>query len=153
MNAFQFVAPNSLDEASRILQEQNSRAKIIAGGTDLMGEIKETVVTPSTIVSLLNVQGMAGITGGADGLRIGALTTVAEIESHPEIVRDYVALAQAASMVATPQIRNVGTLGGNLCQRPRCWYYRNPLFNCRKKGGDECYAYSGSNKFHHFFSR
>lgn len=148
MNAFQFVTPASLDEASGVLRENNSHAQIMAGGTDLMGEIKERVVNPSIVVSLVNIQDMKGIAIGADGLRIGALTTVAEIESNPEIIKNYTALAQAAAVVATPQIRNVGTLGGNLCQRPRCWYYRSPLFDCRKKGGTECFAYSGSNKFH-----
>jgi len=91
---------------------------------------------------------LQAVTISAESLEIGALVTLAELEAHPDIIDRYPALAQAAASVATPQIRNVGTLGGNLCQRPRCWYFRSPLFDCRKKGGTICFAVNGNSKYH-----
>lgn len=146
MNAFEFIATDSVSHAAALLEGQGAR--IIAGGTDLMGEIKESVVRPEKLVSLAGLSDMQGIEFMSGGLRIGAMTTLADIESHPDVVRGYPVLAQAVASVATPQIRNVGTLGGNLCQRPRCWYYRSPLFDCRKKGGAVCFAIEGNSKFH-----
>lgn len=149
MKPFQFVEAASLEDASEMLATAPNRAMVIAGGTDIMGEIKERVVTPETLVSLLNVSDLRGIdTDSSGGLRIGAMTTLAEIEGYSSVAERYPALAQAVASVATPQIRNVGTLGGNLCQRPRCWYYRSPMFDCRKKGGTICFAVEGSSKYH-----
>ncbi|MGH2542462.1 MAG: FAD binding domain-containing protein, partial [Ardenticatenaceae bacterium] len=147
MKPFRYIQARSLSEAQTLLKDGTSLARPIAGGTDLMGELKERVATPETLVSLLDVVELRGVSAEPEGLRIGAMTTLAELEAHREI-RLYPAFAQAVSSVATPQIRNIGTLGGNLCQRPRCWYYRSPLFDCRKKGGGVCFAESGSNKFH-----
>ena len=113
-----------------------------------MDEIKEGIVNPVTLVSLTGIEELTGATISPEGLRLGALCTLAELESHPYIAQWYPALAQAISSVATPQIRNVGTLGGNLCQRPRCWYYRSTLFDCRKKGGAICFAANGNSKYH-----
>ena len=148
MNPFQFVETSSFAEASRLVEADPVRNRFIAGGTDIMGEIKEGVVTPAILVSLSNLEGLKGINIMPDSLHIGALTTLAELESDPHVAQAYPALAQAIASVATPQIRNVGTLGGNLCQRPRCWYYRSPLFDCRKKGGTICYAINGNDKYH-----
>ena len=148
MKAFRLVEPNSLAQASELLRASPRSAHVIAGGTDLMGELKEGVVLPDTLVSLARVAGLATIAETSDGLRIGALCTLADIEADPRVAASYPALAQAVGSIATPQIRNVGTLGGNLCQRPRCWYYRSPLFDCRKKGGGICFAVNGSSKYH-----
>ncbi len=150
MKPFRFAQPASIAEAQSLLKDGDALAKPIAGGTDLLSEIKERVATPQTLVSLLDLSELRGVRADAEGLRIGAMTTLAELENHPD-VKAYPALAQAVSSVATPQIRNVGTLGGNLCQRPRCWYYRSPLFNCRKKGGSICFAEGGGNKYHAIF--
>lgn len=148
MKPFRFVNAESAAHVSSLLEADPSRTRLMAGGTDIMGEIKEGVVEPATLISLSTLTDISGITITEDGLRIGALTTLTEIESDETIAHDYPALAQAAASVATPQIRNVGTLGGNLCQRPRCWYYRSPLFDCRKKGGAICFAINGNNKYH-----
>ena len=148
MNPFRFVDAGSTEHAISLIEADPSGARPLAGGTDLMGEIKEGVVEPATLVSLASLPGMSGVEHGPDGLAIGAMTTLATLESDEVIARDYPALAQAVASVATPQIRNVGTLGGNLCQRPRCWYYRSPLFDCRKKGGAICFAVNGSSKYH-----
>lgn len=151
MNGFEFVAARDAADAGRMLAEGTASARVIAGGTDLLGELKEGVISPARLISLAGVARLRGIKAGDEGARIGAMTTLSEVAAHPHIRANYVALAQAAASVATPQIRNVGTLGGNLCQRPRCWYYRSPLFDCRKKGGAECFAYNGMNKFHAIF--
>ena len=146
MEPFEFVAAESLSQASSLLLDDPDSTRAIAGGTDILDEIKEGLIGPRRLVSLAGASEYEGVTAGPTGLVIGALTTLHQIESHPEIVRHYPALAQAAASVATPQIRNVGTLGGNLCQRPRCWYYRSPLFDCLKKGGATCFALNGNNK-------
>ena len=148
MNPFRFVDAMSPEHAVSLLEADPSGARPLAGGTDLMGEVKEGVVEPATLVSLGSLAVMSGVEHTADGLTVGAITTLAELERDEAITRDYPALAQAVASVATPQIRNVGTLGGNLCQRPRCWYYRSPLFDCRKKGGAICFAVNGSSKYH-----
>lgn len=151
MNGFEFVAARDAADAGRMLAEGAEQARVIAGGTDLLGELKEGVISPAKLVSLAGITRLRGIEAGDEGARIGAMTTLSELAAHPHIRANYAALAQAAKSVATPQIRNVGTLGGNLCQRPRCWYYRSPLFDCRKKGGAECFAHNGMNKFHAIF--
>lgn len=151
MYGFEFVNAQSVDDAGRRLAENGAAANIIAGGTDLLGELKQGTLRPERLVSLQGLDDLRGIVVDSQGAKIGAMTTIAEIAAHPVIRSHYTALAQACDAVATPQIRNVGTLGGNLCQRPRCWYYRSPLFDCRKKGGTKCFAISGANKFHAIF--
>ena len=151
MNTFEFATAKNLADAGALLTADAAATKIIAGGTDLLGEIKERVVSPARLVSLHAIDALRGIRTDEDGVTIGAMTTIAEIAAHTDIRSRYPALAQACDSVATPQIRNVGTLGGNLCQRPRCWYYRSPHFDCRKKGGDRCFAHDGANKFHAIF--
>ena len=145
MHPFQYVEPQSLAEASALLAD--SDAHIIAGGSDLLDEVKEGIISPSRVVSLAAVPNLAGITESEAGLHIGAMTTIAEVAAHPVIRTAYTALAEAAGGLATPQVRNVGTLGGNLNQRPRCWYYRHSLIPCLKKGGDRCYALAGNTKY------
>ena len=123
-------------------------AHILAGGSDLLGCLRDGVYEAKTVVSLSSIAELKGIgpkPGG--GLRIGALSTLSEIAGHQQVKEQYRALAEAASSVASPQLRNQGTLGGNLCQRPRCWYFRGD-FPCRRKGGDTCFAETGENQFH-----
>jgi len=125
--------------------------QILAGGTDLLGCLRDEIVTASTVVSISGIKELKGISarpGG--GLRIGAMTTLTEVAENKEVSSGYPVLAQAAAAAASPQLRNQGTIGGNICQRPRCWYYRGD-FNCLRKGGDTCFAASGENEFHCIF--
>ena len=145
MHPFQYHEPQSLEQVATLLGEPDTH--IIAGGSDLLDEVKEGIISPGQVVSLASIPGLAGISETAEGLNIGAMTTIADVAAHPVIRTAYTALAEAAGGLATPQIRNVGTLGGNLNQRPRCWYYRHPLIPCLKKGGDRCYALAGNTKY------
>jgi xanthine dehydrogenase YagS FAD-binding subunit len=147
MKAFEYTSPHDLRQASELLGNDFSRAKLLAGGIDLLGEMKERIIEPDRVVNLKSVPGLNHLEAGANGLRLGALVTLAEIEEHPVVRRSYAALAEAAHSVGSPQIRNVGTIGGNLCQRPRCWYYRDEAIQCIKKGGSKCYAAEGKNKY------
>lgn len=146
---FSLVRAHSVDEAIENLGSDGTR--IHAGGTDLLGCLRDQVFSASTLVSLSRISALRGIAETADrGLRIGALTTITEIAESPVIRERYAGLARAASEVASPQLRNQGTIGGNLCQKPRCWYYRGE-FACRRKGGERCFALGGENAFHAIF--
>jgi xanthine dehydrogenase YagS FAD-binding subunit len=134
------------------LNEHGERAALIAGGTDLLGLIKdgisgpkmpvpEVLVNVKTIPTLGRIDAVAG-----GGLRVGATVTLADLETHPLVQERYPALAQAARSVATTQIRAMGTVGGNLCQRPWCWYFRHRQFECFKRGGRQCFALPGNNR-------
>jgi xanthine dehydrogenase YagS FAD-binding subunit len=126
-------------------------ARIMAGGSDLLGCLRDEVFTASALVSLSGIKELKGIgarPGG--GLRIGALTTLSEIADNRQVASSYPVLAQAAAAAASPQLRNQGTVGGNLCQRPRCWYFRGD-FHCLRKGGQTCFAVMGENEFHCIF--
>ncbi len=153
MKAFEWVSASTIQEAVRQLQSKrpvenrDEAPHPIAGGQDLLTAMKDYVVRPSRVVNLKSVPGLDRIQVDATGLRIGALVTLAQLEQHPEVKRQFPGLGEAASSVATPQIRNLGTVGGNLCQRPRCWYFRLESVVCLRKGGDECYAESGENKY------
>ncbi len=146
---FQYSKPGSLVEAVQLARRPG--AHLHAGGTDLLGCLRDRLFPADRIVSLQGLEALRGIAAGADGgLRIGALTTLTEI-AESGIVRDrFGALARAAASVASPQLRNQGTLGGNLCQRPRCWYYRG-AFDCVRRGGATCYAVNGENRYHAIF--
>ena len=139
-----YIDAGSLDEAVSLLAGGGSP---IAGGTDLLPLLKDGVITADRLVAIDGIPGMDAITQLEEGLSIGAAATIADVADHPVIGRDYPVLAQAATGLATPQIRTVGTIGGNLNQRPRCWYYRSPLIPCLKKGGDRCYALTGTTKY------
>lgn len=145
MYPFQYHEPGSLEQVVALLGQPD--AHVIAGGSDLLDEVKEGIISPEQVVSLAGVPGLAGIAETDEDLSIGAMTTIADIAANPVVRTAYTALADAAGGLATPQIRNVGTLGGNLNQRPRCWYYRHPLIPCLKKGGDRCYALVGNTKY------
>jgi xanthine dehydrogenase YagS FAD-binding subunit len=137
---FTFVEPTSLDEVIRLLAAGQGQAHLIAGGSDMLGELKDEVVSYEHLVSLAGVEELRHIRVKGGGLRLGALVTVAQLEYDPRLQGPYRILAEAARSVATPEIRAQGTLGGNLCQRPRCLYYRHALTPCLKKGGADCPA-------------
>ncbi len=140
MRQFAFVEPTSLDEVIRLLAAGQSQSHLIAGGSDLLGLLKDEVVSYERLVSLAGVEELRHIREEGGGLRLGALVTVAQLEYDPSLQGPYRMLAEAARSVATPEIRAQGTLGGNLCQRPRCLYYRHALTPCLKKGGTDCPA-------------
>jgi len=149
LSNFSYVKPDSLAEAIR--QLGTAGARVHAGGTDLLGCLRDHVFEASRVVSLSKLTALRGIAeapGG--GLRIGALTTLSEVSSSTAVKERYGALAQAAGAAASPQLRSQGTIGGNLCQRPRCWYFRGE-FHCARKGGDTCYAMQGENQYHCIF--
>jgi xanthine dehydrogenase YagS FAD-binding subunit len=149
ITGFSYLRAKSLKEAVSGLSQGNAR--VHAGGTDLLGCLRDQVFVTDVIVSISGLKELKGIRETPEGdLRIGALTTITEISESLVIRERYPALAQAAAGVASPQLRNQGTLGGNLCQKPRCWYYRGD-FHCLRKGGDRCYAIAGENHYHCIF--
>ncbi|MFP4071825.1 MAG: FAD binding domain-containing protein [Desulfovibrionales bacterium] len=143
---FPYIRAATMKEAvAGIVSE---KTHIHAGGTDLLTCLHDHVFETDGLVSISRLDKLRGIQKTSDnGLRIGALTTITEVSEHPLVHRMYPGLAQGASEVASPQLRNQGTIGGNLCQKPRCWYYRGE-FHCLRKGGDTCYAVGGENQFH-----
>ena len=155
MKAFEWASPTTIKEAVNMLQsapassrDPDDAPRPIAGGQDLLTTMKEYLTRPTRVVNLKTIRGLDRIEGDARrGLKIGALVTLTQLAEHPIVRREYPALAEAAHSIATPQIRNLGTVGGNLCQRPRCWYYRLEEAVCLKKGGSECFAATGENKY------
>lgn len=146
--SFAYARPRTLDEATRILRE--TRGVIHSGGTDLLGCVRDGVTTAGTVVSLGAIPELRGLTTRDGALVIGVMTTVTEL-AESEIVRTrFPGLAMAAREVASPQLRNQGTVGGNLCQKPRCWYYRGD-FHCLRKGGETCFAFDGESQYHCIF--
>ena len=151
MREFKIAEPRTVDEVAVLLTEATETTALIAGGTDLLDELKSGVSTAGLVVDLRGIAGLAGITPEKGGLRIGAMTRIVDLAGEAAVARAHPGLKEAALSLATPQLRNVGTVGGNLCQRPRCWYYRDPQVVCRKKGGFNCFAYQGRNKYHAIF--
>ena len=149
---FDHLEPGSMAEAVSALAEHGMRAQVLAGGTDLLGLMKDRITgpgmpLPEVLVNVKRLPELAGITEAADGgLRIGAAVTLTDLERDRRVAERFPALAQAAASVATQQIRAMGTVGGNLCQRPWCWYFRHPQFPCLKRGGRQCFALPGSNR-------
>jgi len=147
MNKFKIAEPQILEHVTS-LSSEDTTYQLMAGGTDLLGEIKDGIIEPEIVVDLLSIPGLSYIKKDRSGVRIGALTSLAELAESSLIQNEYPALHEAVLSVSTPQLRNIGTVGGNLCQRPRCWYYRDPQVQCRKKGGSRCFASNGRNKYH-----
>jgi xanthine dehydrogenase YagS FAD-binding subunit len=154
MKSFTNANPRDLAHALTLVRqtrEGGRTAAIAGGGSDLLGMMKDRLVTPDVVVNLKAIRGLDQVQpDGAGGVVVGGLITLDALSGHPLIRRRYPVLAEAAESVATPQIRNVGTLAGNLCQRPWCWYYRNG-FPCLKNGGTTCYSIAGENAFHAIF--
>ena len=150
MRPFEYASPASVDEALALLGGDGA-TRPLAGGTDLLPLMKADIAAPSRLIDIKRLTGLSdGIAEGPEGLTIGALAKLTAIENDPAIGERYAAIAEAAA-AATPQLRNMATLGGNLLQRPRCWYFRNPLFQCWLKGGDICQAREGENQQHAIF--
>lgn len=152
MKAFEWTNPSSVNEAVKMLAatspgDIDEAPRPIAGGQDLLTTMKDYTSRPARLVNLKSIRGLNKITLNARGLTIGALVTLTELEEHAGVHKSFPGLAEAAHSIATPQIRNLGTVGGNLCQRPRCWYFRLEEVICLKKGGSECYAANGENKY------
>lgn len=149
MRRFAFVEPASVKAASDLLAAKSPRALALAGGVDLLGELKDRIVEPKTIVNLKTIRELDFVRFDSDGtLRLGALATLSAVAGHDRLSKEFPAVAQAALSVGSPEIRNVGTVGGNLCQRPRCFYYRSSLHKCLKKGGDVCFTTLGNSRYH-----
>jgi xanthine dehydrogenase YagS FAD-binding subunit len=146
MKNFQYAPARDAKQAVSLLSNDWDAARVMAGGTDLLDEMKERLVETERIVHL-QPAAFGYIKNTPQHFLIGATTTIASLETSTPIAQKLAALQQAAASVATPQIRNAGTVGGNLCQRPRCWYYRNVEYPCLKKGGSTCYAKEGANKY------
>ncbi len=147
MRAFEYHAPRQIADAIHTLSAAEGDARICAGGTDILGRLKDGIDNPDKLVCLKTLPDMRYIRDEQEGVRIGALTTLATIEEHPLIAKSFPVLFQALLVTAAPQIRNQATLGGSICQRPRCWYLRGP-FDCLRKGGYKCFAVDGENKYH-----
>lgn len=155
MKSFEHVDVTTVDEALRALQFYHGQAVLIAGGTDLLGILKDRILPdyPQTLINIKTISELEYIRDDSEGLKIGALARLADIAESPKVSVSYPGLAQAAISVATPEIRNMGTLGGNLCQSVRCWYYRYPhsiggRIVCYRKGGRSCPALKGDNRYH-----
>ena len=150
MKAFAYVnATNEKEAVAALTGATRGRLLPMAGGMDLLGMMKDYIVSPERVVSIKSLDQTIASAGG--GLRIGAAVKISDLAEHAEAKKLYPALVTAAEGVGTPQIRNMGTVGGNIMQRPRCWYFRNEEFNCLKKGGSRCFAVEGENQYHAIF--
>jgi xanthine dehydrogenase YagS FAD-binding subunit len=153
MKTFTNTNPQTFEQAVSLVQQarkDGQTASIVGGGSDLLALVKDFIIKPDVLVNLKTIKGFDQVVPAADGVNIGGLITLDALGSHPVIRSQYTVLAEAAETVATPQIRNVGTLAGNVCQRPWCWYFRNG-FPCLKNGGSMCFSVAGENQFHAIF--
>src|SRR5919202_7005883 len=147
MKKFHHVYASSVREAVSLLAEHGPKARVIAGGSDQLRWMKDRIETPEVLVNVSRIPDFERIEWRDDGLHLGARTRVARIAADPQIQERYAVLAQAAAVVASPQIRNVASVAGDLLQRPWCYYYREG-FPCLRRGGNTCFAPTGDNKFH-----
>jgi len=153
MKTFANANARDLHQAVTLSHQARRDGRTVAfagGGSDLLGLVKERIATPDVLVNLKTIKGLDQVTAAGGGAKIGGLITLDALHRDALIRRQYAVLAEAAGSVATPQIRNVGTLAGNVCQRPWCWYYRNG-FPCYKAGGKQCFSIAGENQFHAIF--
>ena len=154
MQAFALIRPHTLAAARARVQESPGDRVLRAGGVDLLDRMKEGLDAPAELIELASLQGEVGQrlralqAAAAGGWELGALVTLAQLADHTALDAGYQALREAAGSAATPGVRNLATLGGNLLQRPRCWYYRDASLVCLKKGGKACFAVAGENKYH-----
>jgi xanthine dehydrogenase YagS FAD-binding subunit len=151
MKSFENIDAKSVKEAVSLLQkfhQQKKIAAVVGGGSEYLQLMKDRVVNPDYVVNLKTIPGLNYIKEERGGFRIGALATLAEIEEHPSAREKLLILSDAAGEAASPQIRNAGTIAGNICQRPFCWYFRSSNFNCLRKGGQVCYTVTGDGRFH-----
>lgn len=151
-----YYRPKTVEEALSLLEDYKGEAKIIAGGIDLIGLLKNKIISPKVLISLKNIENLRYIREDEDGINIGSLSLIDDISSSPLIKEKIPMLSELCRLIGSPQIRNMATIGGNLCQEVRCWYYRRPKvtgisFNCKRKGGSICYALDGENQYHAIF--
>ena len=139
MPAFELAQPNSISDAQKLLEQQGEDGWVLAGGMDSFDWLKDRIKKPKVVVDLSGIAELKGISATPDGIEIGAMTTLTEVVQHPVIREKYKLLAESAELVASPQIRNQGTIGGNVSQDARCWYYRAG-WPCYRAGGNICYA-------------
>jgi xanthine dehydrogenase YagS FAD-binding subunit len=149
LKSFDYLVAEQFDAA--VAEYGKGGAALMGSGIDLLDLMKEGVEAPSTVLSIGRLNDLRYIREEIDGVHIGCLTTLADIGRNDLLKTKYAVLHHAAAEAATPQIRERATVGGNLCQRPRCWYFRNKEFNCLKKGGDTCFAVEGENRYHSIF--
>ena len=148
MRPFEYVSPNSRSQAISLLGASWGNTEVLAGGTDLLALMKDDVLAPKRVINIKGIQDLHGVSSSAQGLRIGALTTLGELADDEAVKKNYPALSEALLEAASPQIRNLATMGGNLCQRPRCWYFRSGLGLLPKdESGKELVA-DGENRYH-----
>jgi xanthine dehydrogenase YagS FAD-binding subunit len=153
MKNFTYYRPKTSEAAVGLLDNTWGPTELLAGGTDLLDRQKQYVSEPDKVISLSAIKSLAAIKVGDDAIVIGAATKLQDIAEHKELRERFPAVAEAAAVVAGPQIRNMATLGGNLCQRNRCWYFRDEHVHCLLKGGDKCYALDGENQYHAIFTQ
>jgi xanthine dehydrogenase YagS FAD-binding subunit len=147
MDNFSYTRPATLKDATAQLGKERGKVMLIAGGTDLLGELKDSLTAPERLVTIRHLKELQGIRASQGGLTIGAATLLADVAESAAVQQQAPLLGMAAGKIGTPQIRNMGTIGGNLCQRPRCWYYRNN-YPCFKHGGNACFSATGENDYH-----
>ncbi len=148
MRPFEYATPTTTAQAVSLLGAQWGQAEVLAGGTDLLSLMKDDVVHPKRLVNIKEISDLSGVKPQAQGLRIGALTTLGELADNLNVVKGYPALAEAINHAASPQIRNMATVGGNLCQRPRCWYFRGGQGLLPKTEGGKDAVADGENRYH-----
>jgi xanthine dehydrogenase YagS FAD-binding subunit len=153
MKNFTYYQPQSVAQAVGLLDNKWGATELLAGGTDLLDLQKEYIAQPDKVVSLTGIKELAGIKADASKATIGAGTKLADIAASADIKKHFPGLVEAVTLIGGPQIRNMGTLGGNLCQRNRCWYFRDEHVKCLLKGGDRCFALDGENQYHACFTQ
>jgi xanthine dehydrogenase YagS FAD-binding subunit len=157
MQAFEWANAATIEDAVKLLAPADAKAdpdempRPMGGGQDLLTTMKSYITRPPRVVNLKTIGGMGGMSVDAAGFHIGALVTLSDLVENPWVAKSIPGLVDAVHSIATPQIRNLGTVGGNLGQRPRCWYFRLENTKCLKRGGDTCFAKEGENKYHAIF--
>lgn len=148
MRPFEYVSPNSTTQAISLLAANWGNTEVLAGGTDLLALMKDDVLAPKRLVNIKDIADLRGISSNAQGLRVGALTTLGEMADNENVKKSYPALSEALLEAASPQIRNMATIGGNLCQRPRCWYFRKGMGLLPKDQSGKELVTVGENRYH-----
>jgi xanthine dehydrogenase YagS FAD-binding subunit len=147
MKNFSYIYPKTVESVPAILQKTGDKGLIYAGGTDALARMKEGIHQPEQVINIKHLKDLNYIRSDSSGLRIGATTPLVDLIENAAVQKN-TGLLESVRSIGTIQLRNMGTVGGNLCQRPRCWYYRSRHFDCLRKGGDICYAVTGQNKYH-----
>lgn len=150
MKSFEYAAPSSLKEATALLGDSWGRTEILAGGTDLVTSLKQGLAKPSRVVSLRKIKELKGVDTERNGVRVGAMTSLGDLAAHKDVRKQFPSLVTAIEGIGSPQILSAGTVGGDLCQRPRCWYYRNGL-GLLARQGEVSLVREGDNRYHAIF--